>query len=107
LCQQYPVRRWLLLAVVTILIRVWLAFFVLCKKIVEVSDRFVLALSRSISLCGSLTFSASLEDKLKLQLSSDGSRVREWYGWHFPELCKLLPRDDEVLFAKVVRLLGT
>jgi RNA processing factor Prp31 len=28
-------------------------------------------------------------------------RCREWYGWHFPEMSKLIP--DHVAFAKVVR----
>lgn len=31
-------------------------------------------------------------------------RVREWYGWHFPELTKIIP--DNILFAKTVKKMG-
>ena len=31
-------------------------------------------------------------------------RVREWYGWHFPELSKVIP--DNLLYAKTVKLMG-
>jgi nucleolar protein 58 len=28
-------------------------------------------------------------------------RVREWYGWHFPEMTKIV--TDNIVYAKVVR----
>jgi nucleolar protein 58 len=31
-------------------------------------------------------------------------RVREWYGWHFPELSKIIP--ENILFAKTVKKMG-
>ena len=31
-------------------------------------------------------------------------RVREWYGWHFPELARVL--SDNMLFAKTVKVMG-
>jgi len=31
-------------------------------------------------------------------------RVREWYGWHFPELSRIIP--ENVLFAKIVKRMG-
>jgi len=31
-------------------------------------------------------------------------RVREWYGWHFPELGRVIP--DNILFAKIVKAMG-
>jgi nucleolar protein 58 len=31
-------------------------------------------------------------------------RLREWYGWHFPELSKIL--TDGLVYAKAVRLMG-
>jgi len=31
-------------------------------------------------------------------------RVREWYGWHFPELSKVVP--DNILFARTVKKMG-
>ena len=31
-------------------------------------------------------------------------RLREWYGYHFPELTKILP--DNLVYTKVVKLLG-
>eukprot|EP00011_Vannellida_sp_DIVA3-517-6-12_P014736 CAMPEP_0114614160 /NCGR_PEP_ID=MMETSP0168-20121206/5506_1 /TAXON_ID=95228 ORGANISM="Vannella sp., Strain DIVA3 517/6/12" /NCGR_SAMPLE_ID=MMETSP0168 /ASSEMBLY_ACC=CAM_ASM_000044 /LENGTH=129 /DNA_ID=CAMNT_0001825191 /DNA_START=47 /DNA_END=436 /DNA_ORIENTATION=+ len=32
------------------------------------------------------------------------STLKEWYGWHFPELLKLV--TDDFLFARTVRALG-
>jgi RNA processing factor Prp31 len=31
-------------------------------------------------------------------------RCREWYGWHFPELSKII--TDNLVYAKVVQALG-
>jgi nucleolar protein 58 len=31
-------------------------------------------------------------------------RLREWYGWHFPELGKIL--TDNIVFAQAVILVG-
>ena len=31
-------------------------------------------------------------------------RLREWYGWHFPELGKIVP--DSLLYTKTVALIG-
>lgn len=31
-------------------------------------------------------------------------RLREWYGWHFPELSKVI--TDNLLYAKTVHLIG-
>merc|ERR1712187_598388 len=31
-------------------------------------------------------------------------RCREWYGWHFPELGKIV--SDNLVYAKVVQVLG-
>ena len=31
-------------------------------------------------------------------------RCREWYGWHFPELGKIL--SDHVVYAKTVKAMG-
>lgn len=32
-------------------------------------------------------------------------RVREWYGWHFPEMTKLVP--DNLEYAKAVKFMTT
>lgn len=45
-----------------------------------------------------------LLDELDKELNTYAMRVREWYGWHFPELSKILA--DNILFAKVVKLMG-
>jgi hypothetical protein len=29
-------------------------------------------------------------------------RVREWYGWHFPEMTKIV--SDNIAYAKAVRV---
>lgn len=46
----------------------------------------------------------ALLDDLEKELNTYAMRVREWYGWHFPELGKIIP--DSILFAKTVQLMG-
>jgi len=46
----------------------------------------------------------SLLDDLDKELNTYAMRAREWYGWHFPELGKLLP--DNILYARTVKLMG-
>jgi len=31
-------------------------------------------------------------------------RLREWYGWHFPELSKII--TDNLVYAKTVKAIG-
>jgi nucleolar protein 58 len=45
-----------------------------------------------------------LLDDLDKELNTYAMRVREWYGWHFPELAKII--QDNVQFAKTVKLMG-
>ena len=47
----------------------------------------------------------TLLDDLDRELNKYTMRVREWYGWHFPELGKIL--SDSLRYAKVVRILRT
>uniref|UniRef100_A0A069DUQ8 Putative ribosome bioproteinsis protein n=1 Tax=Panstrongylus megistus TaxID=65343 RepID=A0A069DUQ8_9HEMI len=47
----------------------------------------------------------SLLDELDKELNNYIMRCREWYGWHFPELGKIL--TDNVVFVKVIKLIGT
>ena len=44
-----------------------------------------------------------LLDDLDKELNTYAMRVREWYGWHFPEMSKIV--SDNVVYAKVVRRL--
>lgn len=46
----------------------------------------------------------SLLDDLDKELNNYIMRAREWYGWHFPELGKLI--TDHIVFAKLVKLVG-
>ncbi|GJQ68194.1 hypothetical protein Trydic_g16833 [Trypoxylus dichotomus] len=46
-----------------------------------------------------------LLDDLDKELNNYTMRCREWYGWHFPELGKII--TDNVVFAKVVKIVGT
>ncbi|KAL2506118.1 putative nucleolar protein 5-1 [Abeliophyllum distichum] len=46
----------------------------------------------------------SLLDDLDKELNTYAMRVREWYGWHFPELAKIV--QDNILYAKIVKLMG-
>ncbi|CAI9268382.1 unnamed protein product [Lactuca saligna] len=45
-----------------------------------------------------------LLDDLDKELNTYAMRVREWYGWHFPELAKIV--SDNILYAKAVKLMG-
>ena len=45
-----------------------------------------------------------LLDDLDKELNTYAMRVREWYGWHFPELSKIV--QDNIQFAKTVKLMG-
>ncbi|CAN4106442.1 unnamed protein product [Withania somnifera] len=46
----------------------------------------------------------SLLDDLDKELNTYAMRVREWYGWHFPELAKIV--QDNILYAQAVKLMG-
>lgn len=45
-----------------------------------------------------------LLDDLDKELNTYAMRVREWYGWHFPELAKII--QDNIAYAKAVKLMG-
>ncbi len=42
----------------------------------------------------------ALLDDLDKELNTYAMRVREWYGWHFPEMTKIVP--DNIQYAKTV-----
>ncbi|XP_065834964.1 nucleolar protein 58-like [Oscarella lobularis] len=46
----------------------------------------------------------TLLDSLDKELNNYIMRCREWYGWHFPELGKIL--SDHVVYAKTVKAMG-
>ena len=46
----------------------------------------------------------SLLDDLDKELNTYSMRLKEWYGWHFPELAKLV--IDNAAYARVVKTLG-
>ena len=46
----------------------------------------------------------SLLDDLDKELNTYSMRAREWYGYHFPDLAKIIP--DNVFYCKVVRRIG-
>ncbi|AES94046.1 putative Nop domain-containing protein [Medicago truncatula] len=45
-----------------------------------------------------------LLDDLDKELNTYAMRVREWYGWHFPELTKII--QDNIQYARSVKLMG-
>lgn len=47
----------------------------------------------------------ALLDDLDKELNNYIMRCREWYGWHFPELSKVV--QDHLAFAKVVDAIGS
>lgn len=46
----------------------------------------------------------NLLDDLEKELNNYMMRLREWYGWHFPELTKIL--TDSLIYSKVVHQVG-
>lgn len=46
----------------------------------------------------------ALLDDLDKELNIYAMRVKEWYGWHFPEMGKII--TDNIAYAKVVRAVG-
>ena len=40
-------------------------------------------------------------DQLDKDINTFAMRVREWYGWHFPELVKVC--NDNIMYARVVQ----
>ena len=42
----------------------------------------------------------ALLDDLDKELNTYAMRVREWYGWHFPEMTKIV--SDNIQYAKTV-----
>ncbi|KAK2023528.1 NOSIC domain-containing protein [Colletotrichum zoysiae] len=80
----------------------------------ETMDRMALGLSHSISR-HKLKFSADkvdamvvqaikLIDDLDKELNVYAMRTKEWYGWHFPELAKIL--NDNLVYARLVVAVG-
>jgi len=47
----------------------------------------------------------SLLDDVDKELNNYVMRAREWYGWHFPELGKIV--SDNLAFVKTVKLMGS
>jgi nucleolar protein 58 len=45
-----------------------------------------------------------LLDDLDKELNNYAMRLREWYGWHFPEVGKIVA--DNQTYAKIVKLIG-
>lgn len=46
-----------------------------------------------------------LLDDLDKELNNYVMRCREWYGWHFPELGKII--TDNIVFVKTIKIIGT
>ncbi|KAJ2083224.1 Nucleolar protein 58 [Coemansia sp. RSA 988] len=46
----------------------------------------------------------SLLDDLDKELNTYAMRVKEWYGWHFPEMAKIV--NDNQAYAKVIKKAG-
>lgn len=46
----------------------------------------------------------ALLDDLDKELNTYAMRVKEWYGWHFPEMAKII--NDNLAYAKVIMKMG-
>lgn len=47
----------------------------------------------------------SLLDELDKEINVYAMRLREWYGWHFPEMGKIITENQ--VYAQVVNMIGT
>jgi nucleolar protein 58 len=47
----------------------------------------------------------SLLDDLDKELNTFSMRIKEWYGWHFPEMAKIIL--DNITYSKIVLIMGT
>lgn len=45
-----------------------------------------------------------LLDELDKEINTFAMRIKEWYGWHFPEMCKIVL--DNLQYAKVILKMG-
>ncbi|KAJ3302307.1 snoRNP complex protein nop56 [Kappamyces sp. JEL0829] len=50
-----------------------------------------------------VTQSIALLDQLDKDVNTFSMRVREWYGWHFPELVKII--NDNAMYAHLVKFI--
>lgn len=46
----------------------------------------------------------SILDDLDKELNTYAMRIKEWYGWHFPEMAKIV--QDNVAYARVIKEMG-
>lgn len=46
----------------------------------------------------------ALLDDLDKEINNYMMRLKEWFGWHFPELAKIV--TDNLVYAKLVKALG-
>lgn len=46
----------------------------------------------------------ALLDDLDRELNIHAMRVKEWYGWHFPEMSRIV--NDNLAYAKVIQVMG-
>jgi hypothetical protein len=46
----------------------------------------------------------ALLDDLDKEINIYAMRVKEWYGWHFPEMGKII--TDNLAYAKVIKTMG-
>lgn len=62
-------------------------------------------LSLVITNISSFLQAVNLLDDLDKELNNYIMRCREWYGWHFPELSKII--TDNLAFVRTVEVMGT
>ena len=51
-----------------------------------------------------IILTVTLLDDLDKEVNNFMMRLREWFGWHFPELSKIV--TDNHVYAKAVRKIG-
>ena len=46
----------------------------------------------------------ALLDELDKEINIYAMRVKEWYGWHFPEMAKVI--NDNLLYCRIIKKMG-
>ncbi len=55
-------------------------------------------------MCSFVCCILALLDDLDKELNNYIMRCREWYGWHFPELSKIV--TDNLIYIRTIQVIG-
>ena len=74
-------------------------------KLIQWSFKLSVRIIWPRSILFSLLIFIALLDDLDKEVNNYIMRCKEWYGWHFPELAKIV--QDNIAFCKTVQRIGS